>query len=188
MVGPLLPRRLNLGCGKDLQSGYVNADDSDRVGADLVWDPEAGSLPLPSSSFDEVLALDLLEHVSNILAFFEEAHRLLAPAGELRITTPHFSCSNSLADPTYWHHFGWFSFDYFTAGHPLGHYSVARIEIGHPLLVFRPTRINRFVSNWANRNPDRYERRWARVSPPWFLELRLRRVGGEAPSAGAARP
>jgi SAM-dependent methyltransferase len=162
-------------------------DRSGSVGADLVWDLEAGSLPLPSSSFDEILALDVLEHVSDVPAFLEESNRLLAPAGELRITTPHFSCSNSFTDPTHRHHFGWFSFDYFVTGHPLAHYSAARFEVVHRLLVFRPTRLNRFVSNWANRNPERYERRWAWIFPAWFLDLRLRKVGGEAPLAEVTR-
>lgn len=188
MVGGASLRRLNLGCGRDLRAGYLNVDRSDGVGADLVWDLATGPLPLVASSFEEILALDVLEHVEDVPAFFEEAHRLLVPGGELRITTPHFSCSNSFTDPTHRHHFGWFSFDYFVAGHPLAHYSAARFEISHRLLVFRPTRLNRFVSNWANRNPERYERRWVWIFPAWFLEVRLRKVGGGGPFAGGPQP
>lgn len=182
-----LPRRINLGCGRDLRPGYLNVDRSSDVGADLVWDLEAGPLPLPASEFDEVLALDVLEHIADVPAFFEEAYRILAPGGELRITTPHFSCSNSYTDPTHRHHFGWFSFDYFVDGHPLAHYSAARFEIVHRLLVFRPTRINRFVSNWANRNPERYEQRWVWLFPAWFMEIRLRKIGVASPPTGAPR-
>ena len=174
-----VPRRLNLGCGNDLRDGYLNVDRSPEVGADLVWDLNELPYPLPENHFEEILALDVVEHLDSVVGFMEEAHRLLSPGGEIEITTPHFSCANSFRDPTHRWHLSYFSFDYFCEGHGLAHYSKARFEIVRRELAFHPTRLNRFVGWWARRDVERYERRWCWSFPAWFLVFRLRAVKGQ---------
>jgi len=183
MVKREASRKLNLGCGRDLRPGYVNVDRSDAVGADLVWDLSSLPLPLEAESFDEILVLDVIEHLHEVVPFMEEVHRLLSSGGVVRITTPHFSSANTFTDPTHRQHLGYFSFDYFLADHPLSHYSRARFEIASRLLAFRNSFVNRFISWWANRYPFRYEQRWAWMFPAWFLDFRLRK----AATGGATR-
>ena len=183
MVGGASVRRLNLGCGRDHRADYLNVDSVSDVEPDLLWDLDSLPLPLPDGHFSEILALDVVEHLSSIVAFMGEAHRLLVDGGELRITTPHFSCSNTFRDPTHRWHLSYFSFDYFTDEHPLAHYSKARFRVVHRQIAFHNSLVNRLVSRLANRYPERYEQRYAWSFPAWFLEFRLAAVKG-----GSAEP
>jgi SAM-dependent methyltransferase len=183
-----LPRKLNLGCGQDRRDGFLNVDAIASVKPDLVWNLDRFPYPLPSDQFDEILALDVVEHLENPVHFIEECWRVLRPGGEIQLTTPHFSSANSFRDPTHRWHFGYYSFEYFTDQHSLAHYSNARFATVDRRLVFPPTRLNRIVASLARRNYRRYEDRWCWIFPAWFLEFRLRAVksgGGPAASPGA---
>lgn len=177
-----LPRALNLGCGKQKRPDCFNVDVVPSVQPDLVWDLNRRPFPLPRQHFERIYALDVVEHLADVAGFVSECHEILAPGGILEITTPHFSCANSYTDPTHRQHLGYFSFDYFTAGHPLSFYSEARFEIAERILVFQLGPLNRFVSRLANRFPASYERHWTWILPAWFLIVRLRAVKGQSKS------
>jgi hypothetical protein len=83
-----LPRRVNLGCGFDHRPGYLNVDFQDFHHPDLVADVRDLSA-LPSSSFEEVLALDVLEHLerADIVPTLTEWCRILEPDGAVHIRT-----------------------------------------------------------------------------------------------------
>lgn len=172
----LMPRRLNLGCGQKKRPDCVNVDLRPGVEPDLVWNLEERPYPLPRGHFEHIWALDVVEHLSSIQDFVEEAWELLTPGGILEITTPHFSCANSYTDPTHRHHLGWFSFDYFTDASQWSFYSGARFEIAERALAFHNGRADRLVARWANRHPELYERRLAWIWPAWFLIFRLRAI------------
>lgn len=184
-MGPLgdmtFPRRLNLGCGRDRQDGFLNVDSVASVQPDLEWNLDRFPYPLPSDHFEEILALDVVEHLENLVGFLEECWRILRPGGVIRITTPHFSSANSFRDPTHRRHLSFFSFDYFTADHELVHYSGARFTIVKRRLVFPPTRWNRLVAIFARRNYRAYEDRWSWIFPAWFLEFELEAIKPAAP-------
>jgi SAM-dependent methyltransferase len=169
-----IPRRLNLGCGRQHRPDCLNVDLRDSVRPDLVWDLERRPYPLPRHHFEHIYAFDVVEHLDDLVGFLEEAHALLAPGGVIEITTPHFSCANSFTDPTHRHHLGYFSFDYFTAGSELNFYSAARFEYAGRLLAFHNGLIDRLVGRFANRNPRLYEQRFAWMYPAWFLLFKLR--------------
>jgi SAM-dependent methyltransferase len=173
-----LPRRLNLGCGLKKLPDCLNVDLRPAVDPDLAWDLEKRPYPLPRNHFEYIWALDVVEHLSNLQDFVEEAHALLAAGGILEITTPHFSSPNSYTDPTHRHHLGYFSFDYFTDASQWNFYSGVRFEIAERLLVFNNGWLDRRIANWANRHPELYERRFAWLWPAWFLIFKLRAVKG----------
>jgi SAM-dependent methyltransferase len=175
-----LPVRLNLGCGRRKLAGCLNVDARAEVEPDLVLDLDHRPYALPRNHFAQVYAHDVVEHLADVRAFMEEAHEILAPGGELEITTPHYSCANSFTDPTHRHHLGYFSFDYFTAGHPLNFYCTARFAVVERLLVFHGSLWDRLVARAANRHPALYEQRFAGIFPAWFLIFKLRAVK-EAP-------
>ncbi len=107
--------KLNLGCGRDIRSGYVNLDRFDLKGVDVVHDLNTLPLPFASGEFDEVLCLDVLEHV-DFIPLMEEIHRLLTPNGTVRIRVPHFTSVNNYRDPTHKHRFSIETFDFLVRG------------------------------------------------------------------------
>ena len=82
------PLRLHLGSMTFIKEGWVNIDlAGDPV--DLRWNL-AKPLPFPDGSIDAIFHEHLLEHLplSSGLALLRDAHRMLAPAGVLRIGVP----------------------------------------------------------------------------------------------------
>lgn len=92
-----LPRRVNLGCGFDRRDGYLNVDFQDFHDPDLVADVRDLSA-LPDSYFDEVMAIDVLEHLprGDTEIALREWHRILAPGGTLRLQTPDITAIGEL--------------------------------------------------------------------------------------------
>jgi SAM-dependent methyltransferase len=174
-TGPSV-RRLNLGSGMHPRLRCVNVELRASAHPDVIADLDRFPYPFARGSFEEVLALDVVEHLSDVTRFMEEVHALLVPGGLLEITTPHFSSANSFTDPTHLHHFGYFSFDYFTADSKYSYYSLARFVIEKRMVVFHPSRLNRHVAGFANRRPELWERRLCWLFPAWFLIFRLRAV------------
>jgi SAM-dependent methyltransferase len=170
--------KLNLGSGIQPRPGYINVDLRTTARPDIIADLNHFPYPFARSAFEEVLALDVVEHLSDVTRFMEEVHDLLVPGGLLEITTPHFSSANSYTDPTHRHHFGFFSFDYFTPDSKYSFYSRASFAIENKTVVFTASHFNRVVARFANRCPELWERRFCWLFPAWFLIFRLRAVRG----------
>ena len=84
-----LPTRLNIGCGWDKRDGYLNVDLQEFHEPDLVADARDLSA-LPSDHFEEILAIDVLEHLprGDCKVALDEWHRLLREGGILRLQVP----------------------------------------------------------------------------------------------------
>lgn len=83
------PARLNLGCGFDHKEGYLNVDLNSFHKPDLVADVRV--LPmLPSGHYDEILAIDILEHLhrDDTEVALKEWGRLLKLGGVLNLQVP----------------------------------------------------------------------------------------------------
>ena len=101
-LGPAA-RVLDLGCGDgrlsaELDATELTAADVSRVALDrararlpdatlVELEPDA-PLPFADGAFDLVLAAETAEHVRDLQLFLSEARRVLAPGGELALTTP----------------------------------------------------------------------------------------------------
>lgn len=84
----LLRRRGYAAVGADASSSYIaRARRADPGGTYLICD--AAHVPLADRSFDGILCLDVLEHVTNERAVLAETARLLKPGGTLVLTVPH---------------------------------------------------------------------------------------------------
>lgn len=83
------PRKLNLGCGFDIKSGYINIDFQDFHNPDLVADIRKLDM-LPSEYYDEIIAQDCLEHFPrcDTEPALSEWSRLLKPGGVLKLRVP----------------------------------------------------------------------------------------------------
>ena len=85
--------------------------------------------PFRDSSFDELRAIHVIEHVNDVMGTMEEFHRLVRPGGIVRIETPHYTDFSSWCDPTHRSHLNSFSFRYFGENHGgFGYYTRARFR------------------------------------------------------------
>jgi hypothetical protein len=171
-----LPRVLNVGCGKKKLPNALNADISPIVSPDIVLDVNRRPWPLPDGWFEEVHAYDVVEHIEDVVSFFEEVHRICSPGAIVHITVPHYSCSNAFTDPTHRHYFGLRSFDYVTGEHEHDHYTSVRFEKQCVMPVFSHTLVNKIVWRAAAKFPQAWEDRWAWMFPAWFIFAKLRVV------------
>jgi ubiquinone/menaquinone biosynthesis C-methylase UbiE len=109
--------RLNVGCGRNTEPGFVNLDRVGGHGADVVYDLETAAvtaLPFATSSVDTILCSHVLEHVTAIIPAMRELHRILKPGGALIALTPYASSNDAVEDPTHVRFFtenSWIYFD-----------------------------------------------------------------------------
>jgi len=81
--------RLHVGCGRAHVSGWVNIDTQALPGVDVVADVRRG-FAYGDGEAEAIFAEHFLEHltISEALLFLGESHRVLAPDGCLRLSTP----------------------------------------------------------------------------------------------------
>jgi predicted SAM-dependent methyltransferase len=120
--------RLELGCGAAPTPGYVHHDRRQHAPhVEVVHDLDVLPWPWPDGCCDEVLGLDVFEHLQLMPAqWLGECHRLLRLGGLLRLRVPLFGTPWHLIDPTHVRGYHPLNFDYFIAGRELhakyGHY------------------------------------------------------------------
>ncbi len=143
---PALPRKLNLGSGKDWRADCLNIDISDYWRPDAVLDlsqPLAwpvtvetgrfGRAELAPGWFDEIAANDVLEHIPNLMAAMSAALRLLRPGGVFDIHVPYDLACGAWQDPTHVRAFNERSWLYYTEwfwymGWTEARFSIAKLD------------------------------------------------------------
>ena len=99
---PAEPIKLDLGCGKFKQAGYIGVDRRPGEGVDVVAD-----LTKPwmwaTSSVDELRCSHMIEHLTpkERVHFVNEAYRVLKPKGTFMIVTPHWASPRAYGDLTH---------------------------------------------------------------------------------------
>jgi hypothetical protein len=143
---------------------------------DIVHDLNQVPWPLPAGHFNEVQAFDVIEHLDNVINVMEEIHRVCVDSATVRITVPHFSCSNTYTDPTHRRAFGYYSMDCVTGKSQNQILTQVRFAEVASRIVFYPSLLNKLVWRLANRFPAAYEKRWAWMFPAWFIYFEFRVV------------
>jgi SAM-dependent methyltransferase len=93
-AGHDLRRKVSLGSGKQGWTTLVTLDINPDCNPNIVHDLEQLPYPIPSNSFDEIHAYEVLEHVGKqgdwrfFFAQFDEFARILKPNGLLFTTSP----------------------------------------------------------------------------------------------------
>lgn len=164
---------LNLGCGRKHQPDAINLDIVPDTDPDVLHDLNEFPWPFDSSRFTEVRAFDVIEHTADVVRVMDEIHRICQDGALIKITVPHYSCSNAFTDPTHRHYFGCNSFHYFTGENEFSFYTQRRYRRRRSQLVFYPTLVNKLVWRLANRFSQHYERYWAWIFPAWYLYFEL---------------
>jgi len=95
---------LELGAGKDsFKDDPVRLDVHDYPGTDVVFNLEklaekGEQLPFPEDSFELVRAKQVLEHIENVEAVFEEVYRVLKDGGKFVVEVPHAQSPNAFSE------------------------------------------------------------------------------------------
>ena len=107
-----MKNKLNIGCGNDILTDYVNLDIAKLPGVDIVCDVDNNPLPFEDNTFEYIMCNDVLEHV-NLEKVLKEIHRVLVDGGTVAIRVPHFTSSNNFIDPTHKRMFSFRTFEFF---------------------------------------------------------------------------
>jgi len=149
--GRSMPQKLNLGSGKDWREDYFNVDVAPYWQPDAVLDfdlplpigqPVAtsrfGNVVLENHYFDEILALDALQHIRNLTTAMTSCLNLLRVGGLLRISVPYDLSWGAWQDPTHVRAFNERSWLYYTDWFWKMGWREARFDIAHFELGLSP--------------------------------------------------
>jgi SAM-dependent methyltransferase len=170
---------LDLGCGNRKRPGAVGVDHNPETAADVVHSLDVFPYPFETSSFDEIYADNVVEHLGDVIKVMEELHRLCKPGGTVTVIVPYFRAQWAFIDPTHRHFFTVDSFSYFDPSHPhcaLYDYTKARFSVEKVAFNDGIERgaVVRAVVWLANRWPGRYERYLGHLFPLDALTFVLR--------------
>lgn len=102
--------KLELGCGSKPTESYVHHDRTfHSAHVDIAFDLETLPWNLADESCDEILAIDVLEHIRpwkvDMFQWMDELWRVLKPGGLLDFRIPHYDNPYTFRDPG--HHRGY---------------------------------------------------------------------------------
>jgi SAM-dependent methyltransferase len=114
------PFRLNVGCGRNIQAGWLNLDSSALPGVDIVCDLEQvrqRPIDLPDGSVEMFLLSHVIEHIRDSLGLMQEMWRLATPGALAVVRVPHGGSDDAWEDPTHVRPYFHGSFGYFSQPH-----------------------------------------------------------------------
>ena len=135
-------KKLNLGAGKDIKEKFVNHDITALKGIDSVHDLNEYPWPWDENYFEEIFALDVLEHLNDFTKSIEELYRILADGGTVTIRVPYWNHSCAYIDPTHKRGFHEHTFQFFDVDSHYykerGYYSKASFKIIDETFILAP--------------------------------------------------
>lgn len=181
-------RLLDLGCGDDKIEGAVGLDRVPGPKIDVVHDMDVTPWPLPADHFDRVRAMNVLEHVVDLVKVMEEIWRVCRHGAEVEALMPFMNSVTFATDPTHRRAAAYRTFDYFdpTKGFGKFHYTdKCRYEVlrftyqrGNcgGIIGDINRRLDRVLLPLAQRNPDPYECYFTGIYPVHDIRFLLRVV------------
>ncbi len=179
-------KKLNLGCGNNYESGWINCDISKKVKADFYFDLGKKRFPFKDNTFEEVKAEMVFEHLPDYNArvhFLREVHRVCKNGAKIFLSVPHFSSQGAWGDLQHTRPFTSLSLDYF-AVNKTHKYSIMQAQEvdgeNHlfyvvPKIIFGKIHKLLGISLFANSNSTRliYEMFFAYIFPARELHFDL---------------
>ena len=107
------PRKLNIGCGRDIKEGYVNLDGSRIKGVDIIHNLDNYPWPFPSNYFEEIYSRDSIEHLKDLYRAMQEISRISKNGAIVRIIVPYWHSSGAFY-PNHHYFFNTDSMKFFT--------------------------------------------------------------------------
>lgn len=129
--------KVDLGCGQTKREGFTGLDIADVEGVDIVHDLETFPWPFEDNSVDELHSSHYVEHTrmhlpdgrDGLVAFMDEAHRILKPGGTFQIFHPYAMSRRAFQDPFHRRFIPEDTWYYFDAGwrkaNALDHYPIS---------------------------------------------------------------
>ncbi len=161
-----MSKKLDLGCGNRKREGTIGIDCNPKTCADVIHDLNIFPYPFEGSSFDEIYADNVLEHLDDLIKVLEELYRIAKPNALIRVDVPYFRAKWAYIDLTHKHFFTSESFTYFDPSHVhnrLFPYSEAKFKVERVVFNERIEEkgfigaIKRLIKKIADRSPKRYE-------------------------------
>ena len=147
--------KLHLGCGHNIKPGWINHDLVDLPGVDLVFDLEKYPWPINDKTCDEIIAKDVLEHLSNTVKVMDEFYRITKPGAKIYIAVPYWNSWEAITDPTHVSQFNEYTFEFFDPNKSRcknrPYYSKARFnikKIGYGISFLMPRIYIPFISRY----------------------------------------
>lgn len=149
--GEVVPKRINLGSGKDWRENFLNTDILDRVNPDwtldicsplpwgeMVHTRRFGDFLLEQGAFDLIVAYDVLEHLPDLVAAMTSCLSLLKEGGEMHIQVPYDLSFGAWQDPTHVRAFNERSWLYYTDWHWYLGWKTERFHLEKQQFVLSP--------------------------------------------------
>ncbi len=144
-----LPGRINLGSGKAFAADMLNIDIDPQWQPDILGNLTAapglrqiffsrrfGLARLEPGEFDEITAMDVLEHVPDLVGLMTRCLELLRVGGRMRIGVPYDLSWGAWQDPTHIRAFNERSWLYFTDWHWYLGWMEARFDLAELKMLF----------------------------------------------------
>jgi SAM-dependent methyltransferase len=93
--------RILLGCGDEYREGWVHVDQVPLEHVDVVHDLNVYPWPFDCGTAERIEAIDVLEHLRNVVRFMNECWRILKPGGRLLVQAVGWQSENLWRDPTH---------------------------------------------------------------------------------------
>lgn len=95
--------KIDLGCGKRKEPGFIGVDSIAFDGVDHVLDMGSARWPFEDGSVEYARSSHAVEHLTwpERVHFFNELWRVLKPGGQALIVVPHWNSARFYGDPTH---------------------------------------------------------------------------------------
>lgn len=166
---------LDIGCGANVQPGFVGMDIRPLPGVEIVHDVNIHPWPIPDGSVVRALSSHLIEHIPPVavgpdgtwfpfVAFLDEVWRICKPGAELILSLPYWQSPGFAQDPTHCNPCNEVTFAYFD---PLHHTQLWQIYKPQPwyyqFVSFNPMGNMEIVLRRHSPEPDN----WAEERDLW---------------------
>lgn len=93
--------KLDLACGDNKKEGFTGVDVHKTESVDIVHDLETYPWPFEDNSVEEAYCSHYIEHTKDLVKFWEELYRILAPGATATILAPYGKNNRAWQDPTH---------------------------------------------------------------------------------------
>lgn len=161
---------------------YIGVDKAKLPGVDVVCDITQG-LPFKNETVDEIICIHVLEHIQmqNLEFVMKEFHRVLKPAGTLKIWVPHCFSPVAFGAFSHCHHFTYETFWQFDERHPGSyefdfHFKFIKSRMQLIRRWYKPNIFERFLEKAINYR-QRQGERFLKILPykDWEVYTELRK-------------